>query len=165
MTLYLNIGSNLGNRLENIDKTIALLMSRCEIFISESFSRSSIVESSPWGYDSPNDYLNQGVSCALTGYVSPEAILDCIKNIENKMNRGLCHRDYDGTYKDRYVDIDIIAIDDMLYSSPSLIIPHEKMHLRPFVLKPMSELAPDWVHPRIGKTAAALLKELEAKGI
>ena len=67
------------------------------------------------------------------------------------------HRKPDGTYGDREVDIDIIAVDELVFASDTLTLPHPRMHLRSFVLGPLAELAPGWRHPLSGLTAAEIL--------
>lgn len=71
------------------------------------------------------------------------------------------HRDADGRYIDRAIDIDLIAIGNWIVDTPDLTLPHPRMHLRDFVLIPLSALAPAWRHPLTGKTAEELLNELE----
>ncbi|MDE6378068.1 MAG: 2-amino-4-hydroxy-6-hydroxymethyldihydropteridine diphosphokinase, partial [Duncaniella sp.] len=70
------------------------------------------------------------------------------------------HRDRDGGYIDRRIDIDIIAIDSIVLSTPRLTLPHPRMHLREFVLVPLAQLAPGWVHPVTGLNASAMLARL-----
>ena len=71
-----------------------------------------------------------------------------------------CHRNADGSYADRIIDIDIIAIDDLVISSESLVVPHLHIAERDFVLAPMAEIAPNWRHPLTGLTAAEMLENL-----
>ena len=71
------------------------------------------------------------------------------------------HRDDEGRYIDRLVDIDILAIDDMVIDSPSLQVPHPHLPERDFFLRPMMELAPDWQHPVTGLTASEMLEKID----
>lgn len=116
------------------------------------------VESAPWGYDSPNRFVNVGL--VLTSDCSPESILQILQGIERDMGSG-SHRSVTGTYADRIIDIDIIAVDEMIISTSELTIPHPHMAQRRFVLEPMAEIAPHWTHPILHKTASQLLLLLQ----
>ena len=70
------------------------------------------------------------------------------------------HRHPDGSYADRMIDIDLIAAGSAVVDSPRLTLPHPRMHLRPFVLRPMDQLEPGWLHPLLGLTPAAMLRLL-----
>lgn len=132
--VYVNIGSNLGNRAAHISRAIDL--------ISESFGiycKSEMVESEPWGFESTNSFFNIGVS--FKSELPPERILDILQGIEREVSE-VAHRDENGGYKDREVDIDIMAIDDMRYESERLILPHRHLYSRDFFLKPLRELLP-----------------------
>lgn len=97
------------------------------------------MQSEPWGYDSANRFLNQGLRLDLGRTMEPEQVLDTTQAVE----RTICdapHRNPDGTYRDRLIDIDIIAIDDITLSTPRLTLPHPRMQERPFVLGPYREL-------------------------
>ncbi len=72
------------------------------------------------------------------------------------------HRDAEGRYIDRAIDIDLIAIDDWVVDTPDLTLPHPRMHLRDFVLIPLAGLAPTWRHPLTGKTATQHLSALDS---
>ena len=103
---------------------------------------SSVMESEPWGYESANKYLNVVVKAAFDTDIEPLWLLDRLQEIE----RGICkasHRDADGNYIDRRIDIDIIAIDNLVVDHPRLQLPHPRMFERDFVLKPLAEIAPE----------------------
>lgn len=152
-TAYLNIGSNIGDRLGNIDRAVTAIIRR----FGPGVRVSPTVESEPWGYSSPNPFVNIGV--ALETDLSPEALLDTLAGIERSISPA-SHRSPDGSYADRLIDIDIVAIDEMTYSSPRLTVPHPRMHRRSFVLEPMIYLNPLWKHPVLKKSAAEMLKSL-----
>lgn len=140
-TVHINIGSNLGDSRSMLERAVAEISSR---WPDGRVRRSSIVESEPWGFKSPHRFLNIGVE--LHTDESPEAVLDALQEIE----RRLCdapHRAEDGTYIDRAVDIDLIYYDNLVIDTPRLTLPHPRMHLRPFVMGPLRELAPNWRHP------------------
>lgn len=155
MTLHLNIGSNIGRRSSAIERAVAALSAR----FPGKITVSRPVESEPWGYASPNPYLNVGVRIDMSADLPPAEALERVLDAE----RSICplpHRDATGAYIDRMVDIDIIAIDEMLVATPSLTLPHPRMHLRPFVLGPLAELAPGWRHPILGLTASEILAQM-----
>ena len=150
--MFLNVGSNLGNRRMNLSRALAAIEREFGYF-----ELSHTVESPPWGYDSPNTYLNVGVM--VLSDLEPPEILRRLQAIERQLGSGN-HRNADGSYADRLIDIDIIAIDDMTMDTPELTLPHPRMAERRFVLEPMAELAPLWRHPLLGKTASELLESL-----
>lgn len=133
MTAYLNIGTNIGDRLSNLEQAIALVEyltgARCRL--------SSVIESDPWGFDSPNPFLNIGL--ALEWQATPHELLLLTRQAERMMGSD-SHRRADGSYIDRLIDIDIIAIDRLSISTPDLILPHPRAHLRPFVTIPLRQL-------------------------
>lgn len=134
-TVYVNIGSNLGNRRELILKAIDAI---ADIF--GYYCLSGFVESDPWGFVSANPFLNIGM--AFLSDLKPEEILDRLQEIERSIS-SVSHRDANGDYKDREIDIDIMAIDNIKFSSPRLSIPHKHLHSRPFFLIPLRELIPN----------------------
>ena len=148
MTIFLNIGSNLGDRRRNLSRAVAAIEKEFGYF-----ELSHTVESAPWGYDSPNAFLNVGMM--IISELKPEEILRKLQSIERELNPAP-HRNPDGSYADRLVDIDIIAIDDMVIDTPTLQVPHPRMAERPFVLEPLEELAPAWRHPILGLTAGEM---------
>ena len=138
--VYVNIGSNLGERETLIRKAINEISNRfgyCCI--------SGLVESEPWGYDSTNPFLNIGI--AFKSDLHPELILDILQEIEKKISEK-SHRDKEGNYADREIDIDIMAIGERRYKSERLQIPHIHLLERDFFIKPLKELAPNWRYPQ-----------------
>ncbi len=149
MTLYLNIGSNIGDRRSNLLRAVALLEQLAWI-IPGTLRLSDLIQSQPWGFESQNTFLNIGVAVDIKPDTPPLKILDDTLAVQNEIDPS-SHRDTDNNYIDRVIDIDIIAIDSLVFNHPRLIIPHPRMHLRPFVMDPMRQLAPDWQHPVHGK--------------
>ena len=136
--IYLSLGSNLGDRRENLSRAVALIKERWP----DSPARvSSPYESEPWGYDSSHPYIN--IAVALGGDAplagGPLALLRQLQAIERAISPAP-HRNADGTYADRAIDIDIISIDGIDLSTPELTLPHPRAHLRPFVMIPLREL-------------------------
>ncbi len=155
MNYYLNIGSNMGDRRDNLYRAVVALAagtSGCAV--------SSIVESEPWGFESENRFMNLGVM--LKSDIVPNDMLHRIHDIEHRLGSA-SHRDEHGNYIDRLVDIDIVAIDDLIIDSPTLQVPHPHLPERDFFIKPMIQLAPDWHHPVIGLTASQMLEKLSIK--
>ena len=152
--VIIGLGSNLGNRRLNIAKAVSGI---AEAF--GNFEVSHIIESQPWGYDSMNPYLN-GCMTVLTDE-EPLRILEIVKGVEKSISPE-SHRDSKGHYADRHIDIDILAIDDMVIDAPELKVPHPMMARRSFVLEPMCALVPAWKHPVSGKTPAEMLADLDA---
>lgn len=156
MNYYLNIGSNLGNRKHNIYRAVEL--------INHTFGTrvlcSSPVESKPWGFDSHNTFINEGV--LLHTDRRPFDVLNALQRVERSISTG-SHRNSDGSYRDRVVDIDIVAIDHLTIDSPMLTVPHPHVAERDFYLIPMQELAPSWTHPRTNLTPAEMLDRLVSR--
>lgn len=138
-TVYVNIGSNMGERKKWISKALDCIG---EIF--GYYCVSGFVESEPWGFDSTNHFINIGA--AFRSDMHPELILMKLQEIERTLS-GVGHRDEAGNYKDREVDIDIMAIDQTRYRSESLRIPHPHLREREFFLMPLMELCPHWQYP------------------
>lgn len=136
-----NIGSNLGDRKKHLLQAISC--------IGEMFGTcclSDFIESEPWGFGSDNKFMNVGVSFHTD--FSPEKLLSHLQAIEKKIS-GIAHRDKYGNYKDREIDIDIMAIDEIVYHSDILDVPHLHLSERDFFLQPLYQLKPDWKNPRI----------------
>ena len=149
---FFNIGSNLGSRRLNLSRAVAALEKEFGYF-----ELSHAVESEPWGYESDRKFLNIGMLVHTD--MEPLQLLDIAKRIESN----ICsdpHRNADGSYADRVIDIDLIAVDSIVMESDRLILPHPHMAERKFVLEPMAELAPQWRHPANGMTAAEMLAML-----
>ena len=136
MKAYLNIGSNQGDRHAHIEQAIALISSA---YPDAKVVCSSYIESEPWGYDSPNRFLNIGIALDMARDIDPIAMLHTLQGIEQAVSTG-AHRNADGTYRDRDIDIDIIEIEGIEMESEELILPHPRAHERDFVIIPMQEL-------------------------
>lgn len=152
--IFLALGSNLGNREEYLALGCALLAS----FDVEVLDRSSICETAallppgaPAEWDMP--YLNQVIRVETR--LLPLDLLHCIKHIEQELGRNPKAR-----WAPREIDIDIIAYGDLLMVDEALVLPHQQMDMRRFVLEPLAEIAPEWVHPGYGITARELLAAL-----
>ncbi len=152
-TAYINIGSNMGDRLALIEQAVIHIEHLCET----TAMRSPIFPSKPWGYESEAEYLNLGISIETD--IPPIALLTALQSIERLISP-TPHRDGNGNYADREIDIDIIAIDETVLDNEKLTLPHPRMHLRDFVLIPMQHLAPEWRHPLLHATPGELLERI-----
>lgn len=130
---YLSLGSNLGNRKRMMRDAIALL----DEMVGVVDRVSSQYETEPWGFSSPNMFLNMCVR-VLTP-LSPEQLLHATQLIEKRLGRVGKTVD-DGCYHDRVIDIDILLYDDVHIDTPELVLPHPLMHEREFVMKPLNEI-------------------------
>ena len=154
MLVHLNIGSNQGDRRALIERAVALIV---DILQPAEWRVSSPVETPPWGFSSPFPFMNIGMDLQLP-QMAPEALLDALQAIERSIS-SMPHRNADGSYRDREIDIDIIAVDDVVYSSERLVLPHPRMRGRYFVLRPMVSLLPGWRHPATGLAVEDMLSE------
>lgn len=153
---YINIGSNQGDRHALIEQAVALIQSS----FHTNAARSSFIESEPWGFESSHPFLNLGILVDVDLTVrSPEEVLHTLLYIEHSISPG-SHRDRNGNYIDRKIDIDLIAIDDIIFNSPVLTLPHPLMHRRSFVLNPLLELWDSWIHPVLGQSVQEMLKNI-----
>ncbi len=130
--VYFSIGSNIGNRKRLVREAIALLNER----VGEVERQSSLYETEPWGFDSPNKFINACVCCVTT--LSPHQLLAITQHIERELGR--TEKTKDGEYHDRIIDIDILLYDDLCVNSSNLVIPHPHMHERTFVMTPLREI-------------------------
>lgn len=161
--LAVGLGSNLGNRAEYLFKAGTLL----ESMLGESMAASSVWEAEPWGYDSPHKYLNQVI--VYRSDKSPEDLLAVLMRVEKQMGR---HRREEGVISDRCIDLDLLWVDQIILPAPDvadgtgqLVIPHPRLHLRRFVLEPLAEIRPEWMHPVLGITVSGLLQQCPDQGL
>lgn len=146
MSIYLNIGSNKGDRRANIERAVALIVSH-PLFAEGRLRRAPYVHSQPQGYASDAEFLNLGIAIDFNDNVDvpdPFEILDATQSIEKEIAPDSPHRNADGTYRDRIVDIDIIAVDGVTMATERLTLPHPRALSRKFVTEPMKFLTPKW---------------------
>lgn len=158
-TVHINIGSNLGDRAALIERAVAALSERIDPDCEAEIRLAPVVESEPWGFESGNRFLNLGLMIKSSRDEDPYEILAMLQATEKEID-GHSHRDDDGGYIDRAIDIDLIAVDDKIIDSPTLQLPHPRMDKRDFVLRPIASLDPDWRHPLTNKTAQEMIDEL-----
>lgn len=145
--VYLGLGTNLGDRASNILRAIQLIGERVGTVVRQS----SLIETEPWGFESPNKFLNAVILCETER--TPREVLRLTQKIERDMGRRkktslnsirnatLSKRELSSlNYSDRPIDIDILLYDDMTIDEPDLKIPHPLMHERDFVMIPLEEI-------------------------
>ncbi|MDU1891929.1 MAG: 2-amino-4-hydroxy-6-hydroxymethyldihydropteridine diphosphokinase [Dysgonomonas sp.] len=150
--VYLGLGSNLGDRGENLHHALDNIEER----IGKIFATSAFYMTDPVGFQSPNQFLN--AVCGVRTHLLPLEILSISKSIEKDMGRAT--KSTDGHYSDRIIDIDLLLFDDLIYKDTELILPHPHLHERSFVLLPLSEIAGEYIHPVLKKSINELKEEL-----
>lgn len=147
-TVYLGLGTNLGNKEANLRTAIYKLQER----IGKQVSLSSFYETAPWGFESDHSFLNAAIG--LETILSPIEILHITQEIEKELGR--TKKSVNGSYSDRLIDIDILLYDNLVLQTPELTIPHPLMTERDFVMKPLIEIAGNVIHPTRQKTLSEL---------
>lgn len=153
MIYAISIGTNIGNRIQNLKQAITEInthLGKIEMI-------SSVYESEPWGFESEHWFFN--MLAVLKTSLEPQSLIEKLLEIESSMGR---ERNKNG-YSDRCIDLDVILCDEFTICSKNIILPHPQMHKRLFVLLPLQELMPKWVHPIFKKNADELIRICEDK--
>lgn len=151
--VYLALGSNIGNRAQNLKEAIAALSPQMEVK-----ARSAVYETPPWGFEDQEKFLNQAVR--VETYLKPEQLIKHLKRLEVALGRKESFQN-----GPRLIDIDILFYDDLVLFSPALTIPHPHLHERGFVLVPLMDIASDFVHPVKKKSIRELALFADVSGI
>ncbi len=149
-TVYLCLGSNLGDREKNLSQ--ALLLLSHDINLEKV---SSIYETEPVGYKEQPFFLN--LVCRVTTNLNPGELLHLAKTMENRMGRVPSKQ----ANSPRIIDIDIIFYNNKIIKTQDLTIPHTRLVERAFVLIPLAEIAPELIHPELGKSIAELASNIK----
>lgn len=142
--VLIGIGSNIGERKENIGKAISLLKEKCRIL-----KMSPLYETEPIGYRYQEWFLNCAIKVKTS--LKPQELLDFLQSIEKRLGRVR-------TIKNgpRTVDLDMLFYGKKIINESNLIVPHPRLHKRLFVLKPLKDICPDFVHPILKKNIKGL---------
>lgn len=147
-TTYLSLGSNLGNKLNNLQSALDLISEK----VGRIIKVSSVYKTRSWGFRS-DDFLN--ICIEVSTNLNPESVLDKVLQIENILGRT---REVSGEYKSRIIDIDVLLFDNEIIFYKNLKVPHPRMLERKFVLVPLTEIAANVKHPIEKKTILMCLQ-------
>ena len=135
---FISLGTNLGNKQENLQTAIQHIAKK----VGKVIAQSSVMETEAWGFESENTFLNMVIKVETS--LTPLEVLKETQQIEKRMGRT---EKTTHAYQDRIIDIDIILYDDIILDTPELKLPHPLFRQRDFVLKPLCEIAPEYIHP------------------
>jgi len=152
-TVYIALGTNLGERLANLRKAIESMPPKITVL-----AESHVYETPPWGFEDQPAFLNLVVKAETE--LEPEPLLKYLKQLEVELGREQNFR-----WGPRLIDLDILFYDDLVLDSPPLAIPHPRLHERAFVLVPLADVAPDLIHPVFQRSVSDLLAEVDTQGI
>jgi 2-amino-4-hydroxy-6-hydroxymethyldihydropteridine diphosphokinase len=152
-TIYLGLGTNLGDRAANLQAAVAGLAKKLNVT-----AVSPIYETPPWGITDQPDFLNMCLTAETD--LPPNELLALLKTLEKEIGRAPGER-----WGPRLIDIDLLFYANQIIETEKLTIPHPELPERAFVLRPLVDVAPNFVHPVLGKTMAALAAKVDDEGI
>ena len=149
MSIYIALGTNLGDKEKNLKEALIYLVQKgitvCKV--------SDFIETKPYGVTDQPDFLN--AVAEVRTEKSPVELLQVLLQIEQEMGRKRIRR-----WGERNIDLDLLLYDDQIIDLPTLKVPHLDMQNRDFVLRPLAQIAPNAVHPVLGKTIGQLWEDL-----
>lgn len=148
--VYLSLGTNLGDKEQHLRDAVQKIEER----VGKIVSLSAFYATEPWGFQSENSFLNAAV-CVETELL-PLDVLSVTQEIERELGR--LKKSSNGHYADRVIDIDLLLYGDLILIVDGLTLPHPLMTERRFVIEPLAEIAPEVVHPVLGKTIKEILE-------
>lgn len=151
--IFLSLGTNLGNRAANLRAALAGLAPHIRVR-----RVSPVYETEPWGFTDQPAFLNQVIEAET--FLDPKDLLAYLKKLEEDLGRQPTFR-----YGPRIIDLDVLFYDDLVLVIEGLIIPHPRLAERAFVLVPLADLAPDWLHPVLNRPVRDLLAGVDRQGI
>lgn len=146
--VYIGLGSNLGDKEYNIKKSIDLIKEKCKIL-----EISQLYKTEPVGYKNQDKFLNCAIK--IKTELKPIELLGFLQSIEKRLGRII-------TIKNgpRTIDLDILFYDDKIIKTKNLTIPHSRLHQRLFVLEPLEDISPNFIHPVLRKSIKELVSDL-----
>jgi 2-amino-4-hydroxy-6-hydroxymethyldihydropteridine diphosphokinase len=152
-SIFVALGSNLGDRLANLRSAVGALPPQIAVLAS-----SPVYETAPWGVVEQPVFLNMAVRAKTR--LSPQDVLHFLKALEVRLGREPSIR-----WGPRRIDLDLLFYDTLVLDTPELVLPHPRLQERAFVLVPLSDLAPEFVHPQLGRSVQELLDSIGEEGI
>ena len=151
--IYLSLGTNLGDRLANLRAALKGLPPKVIVR-----AESKIYETPAWGFEDQPAFLNMAIRGGTD--LEPEPLLMYLKQLETRLGRRPSFH-----WGPRLIDIDLLFYEALVLDTPLLVIPHPRLHERAFVLVPLADIAPDLIHPALGKRVRQLLEGMDKTGI
>jgi 2-amino-4-hydroxy-6-hydroxymethyldihydropteridine diphosphokinase len=145
---YIGIGSNLGDKVKNCLEAIERIVKAEE---NELIGQSSLYQTEPWGNEDQDWFVNAVIKIKTS--LNPEDLLKQLRTVEEQLKKRKEER-----WGPRNIDLDILFFNDEVIETPDLTIPHPSLHLRRFVLVPLHEICPDFIHPQLKLSVRELLK-------
>ena len=152
-TIFIALGTNLGDRLANLRAAIESLAPDVSVV-----KESTIYETPPWGFTEQPAFLNMVIQAETS--LNPRALLDYLKKREDELGRVKNFRN-----GPRQIDLDILFYDDLVLDEEKLTLPHPRLHERAFVLVPLADIAPEFEHPLLKRTIVELLRDVDTSEI
>ena len=153
-TVVLSLGGNIGDVKEVFNQATISLNEN----VGELVSKSSIYQTKAWGVENQPDFLNQVLVCSTK--LSPDSVLEICLSTENLLGRDRTGKE---KWQERIIDIDVLFYESEIIKTHNLTIPHPLLHKRNFILFPLTEIFPDFIHPTLNKTVNELKKSCEDK--